>query len=98
MGRDKRDRDGPIAATPASKAVAREFAAKFTIVFVDTPIDEIRSRRTANYKVPTRHHVRDDVFEDHYKAFQFPTADEPAVRIIEGFDLQAWLADEAAKR
>jgi hypothetical protein len=35
--------------------------------------------------------VRDDVFEDHYKAFQFPTADEPVVHVVEGFDLQSWL-------
>src|SRR5262245_61954654 len=49
------------------KAVAFEFAAKFTIVFVDTPVEDIRSRRSANYQSPTRHHVRDDVFDDHYK-------------------------------
>src|SRR5215813_12121231 len=30
--------------------------------------------------------VRDDVFEDHYKAFQFQTADEPVVHVVEGFD------------
>ena len=41
--------------------------------------------------------VRDDVFEDHYKAFQFPTADEPVVH-VEGFDLQSWLIGEAAQR
>lgn len=43
--------------------------------------------------------VRDDVFEDHYKAFQFPTADEPVVHVVEGFDLQSWLiVGEAAQR
>jgi hypothetical protein len=42
--------------------------------------------------------VRDDVFEDHYKAFQFPTADEPVVHVVEGFDLQSWLIGEAAQR
>ena len=56
------------------------------------------SRRAANYQTPTRHHVRDDVFEDHYKTFQFPTADEPVVRVVEGFDLQSWLTGEAAQR
>jgi len=42
--------------------------------------------------------VRDDVFEDHYKAFQFPTADEPVVHVVEGFDLQSRLIGEAAQR
>jgi hypothetical protein len=55
-------------------------------------------RRAANYQDPTRHHVRDGVFEDHYKTFQFPTADEPVLRIVEGFDLQTWLTEEAAQR
>ncbi len=76
------------------KAAALEFGAEFTIVFVDTPIEEIRSRRAANYQTPTRHHVRDDVFENHYKTFQFPTADEPVVLVVEGFDLQSWLTGE----
>ena len=47
------------------KAVALEFDAGFTVIFVDTPIDEIRTRRDANYQRQTRHHVRDDVFEEH---------------------------------
>jgi gluconate kinase len=80
------------------RAAAHEFGAEFTIIFVDTPIEEIRSRRAANYQTPARHHVRDDVFEDHYKTFQFPTADEPVVHVVEGFDLQSWLTEEAAQR
>jgi hypothetical protein len=36
--------------------------------------------------------------EDHYKAFQFPIADEPVVHVVEGFDLQSWLIGEAAQR
>jgi predicted kinase len=79
------------------KAVALEFGAEFTIIFVDTPIEEIRSRRDANNQRPTRHHVRDDVFEDHYKTFQFPTAEEAVLRVVEGFDLQAWLTKAAAR-
>lgn len=78
------------------KAVALEFGARFTILFVDTPIEEIRARRVANYKRLTRHHIRDSVFEEHYETFQFPTADEPVVRVAEGFDLQSWLAGEGA--
>ena len=72
------------------KAVTLEFGAKFTIVFVDTAIEEIGSRRDANNQRPTCHHVRDDIFEDHYKTFLFPTAEEPFVRVVEGFDLQSW--------
>lgn len=72
------------------KAVTLEFGAEFTIVFVDTAIEEIGSRRDANNQRPTCHHVRDDIFEDHYKTFLFPTAEEPFVRVVEGFDLQSW--------
>ena len=58
-------------------------------------------RLTAHYGHSQRHFqsdVRDDVFEDHYKAFQFPTSDEPVVHVVEGFDLQSWLIGEAAQR
>ncbi|HWE16643.1 MAG TPA: AAA family ATPase [Hyphomicrobiaceae bacterium] len=79
------------------KAVALEFDAGFTIVFVDTPIDEIRARRDANYQRPTRHHVRDDIFEDHYRTFQFPSANEPVVRVTDRFDLESWLSEQAAR-
>ena len=79
------------------KAIALEFGAKFTIVFVDAPIEEIRARRVANDERPTRHHIRDSIFEEHYKTFQFPTADEPVVCVAEGFDLQSWLTEEAAQ-
>ena len=58
------------------KAVALEFGAEFTIVFVDTAIEEIGSRRDANNQRPTRHHVRDDIFEDHYKTFLLGALDE----------------------
>jgi hypothetical protein len=77
--------------------VALEFDAGFTIVFVDTPIDEIRARRDANYQRPTRHHVRDDIFEDHYRTFQFPSANEPVVRVTDRFDLESWLSEQAAR-
>jgi predicted kinase len=77
------------------KAVAHENAAKFTIVFVDTPITVIRERRERNGVHPSRHHVDDDVFEAHYNTFQFPTADESVVRIASGFDVTAWLAQQA---
>jgi predicted kinase len=79
------------------KAVALEFGAGFTVVLVDTPIDEIRARRDANYRHPTRHHVRDDIFEDHYRSFQFPAADEPVVRVTDRFDQGAWLNEQAAR-
>jgi hypothetical protein len=77
------------------KAVAVEFGAAFTIVWIDTPIGEIRARRQANYERQTRHHIRDDIFYEHYKTFQFPTPDEAAVRVVDGFDLQSWLLKQA---
>ena len=54
------------------KAVALEFGAEFTIVFVDTPIEGIRSRRAANHQRPTRHHVRDDTSRTTTEPFNSP--------------------------
>jgi predicted kinase len=76
------------------KAVALEFGAAFTIIWVDTPIDEIRARRQANYECPTRHHIREDIFEEHCRSFQFPTPDEASVRVVDGFDLGSGLRQQ----
>lgn len=73
------------------KSVADEAGASFTIVFVDTPIEEVRARRAANDDRPTRHGIRDDIFDAHVASFQFPTSDEPVVKIRKSFDVVAWL-------
>ena len=76
------------------KFVADEFGARFAIVFVDTPISEIRRRRMRNDESPTRHAIRDSVFEAHVAGFQFPTDDEPMVHVVPDFDIGAWLRSE----
>lgn len=77
------------------RSVADEFAAHFSIVFVDTPIEKIRARRIMNDAAPTRHRIRDDVFEAHYNGFQYPTDDEPVVRVDSTFDVTAWLKQQS---
>ena len=72
-------------------AVAEQMGARFTIVFVDTPIDTTRARRAANYARPVRPHIRDEVFERHVEGFQFPSDDEGFVRIGSEVELVTWL-------
>jgi predicted kinase len=74
------------------KAVADEFSARFVILFMDTPLAEIEVRRAANNLNPVRHGIRDAVFAHHRDRFQFPTDDEPVVRIRTNRELADWLA------
>lgn len=73
------------------RSVADEFGARFTIVFVDTAIEEIRARRIANDKTQIRHRIRDAVFNAHQASFQFPADDEPVIRVGRAFNINAWL-------
>ncbi len=73
------------------RAVATDCGADFKVLFVDTPIEVIRARRAKNNATPIRHHINDDVFEHHCRTFEFPTPDEPLVRIASDFDLTSWL-------
>ncbi len=77
------------------KSVADQFGANFTIVFVDTPIDEIRARQVRNDAAPTRPNIRDNVFDAHLAGFQFPTDDEPVVRVAGSFKVDAWLEKQS---
>lgn len=73
------------------KAVAHQYEAMFTLVFVDTPLEVIRSRRLRNDQVITRDSIRDDVFDAHYASFQFPAEDEAAVNVGLEFNVVDWL-------
>ncbi|MDX2144439.1 MAG: ATP-binding protein [Rhodospirillaceae bacterium] len=79
------------------KGVAEETRARFVIIYIDTPLDVIQARRRQNEVNPTRDYLRDPVFDWHYKNFQYPTDDEPLVRIGSDQELTAWIAAEKAK-
>jgi predicted kinase len=76
------------------KGVADECGCRFLIVFVDTPLAEIETRRAANNLNPVRHHIRDEVFRHHRDRFQYPAGDEIVVRIASDGDLEQLLWNE----
>ncbi len=66
------------------RALARSVSAQLVLVFVDTPISEIRERQRANRKAPTRQDVSDPVMAAHLNSFDPPGADEQPVRYQPG--------------
>lgn len=80
------------------KGVAEDHGCGFVILFMDTPLAVIEARREANRRNPTRHAIRDEVFAHHRDRFQFPTDDEPVIRVASEHDLLRWLEREKARR
>lgn len=70
------------------KHVARDNGSRFLIVYMDTSLAEIEARRLSNDRRPVRHRIRDEVFLHHQDRFQFPTDDEPVVRIRHAGDVE----------
>jgi predicted kinase len=73
------------------KKVADDAAAKFRIIYIDTPLEVIQARRLVNDANPTRDYLRDHVFDWHFKNFQYPADDEPLVRLRSDQDLTNWI-------
>ena len=73
------------------RSVAAEAGARFTMLYVDTPIDVITARRAENRRTPTRPDLQDDVFATHRDGFQHPQDDEVFVRITDDATLDAFL-------
>jgi predicted kinase len=65
-------------------------AARYALVYVDTPANELRRRRAANQVDQSRHEVTDDVFEAHLAEFEPPTDDEPHLIAPALPDIPAW--------
>lgn len=74
------------------RAVAKEAAVPFTLLFVDTPLGVIEARIAENARTRQRAHIEPDVFSHHRDRFQFPGDDEALVRLTNQADLDRWLA------
>ncbi|QQS12268.1 MAG: AAA family ATPase [Rhodospirillales bacterium] len=75
------------------RAVAAEAGAAFALVFVDTPLDEIRRRRRLNDAERGRPTIADTVFDHHAARFERPADDEIAIRIAGAADIDSLLAN-----
>ena len=74
------------------RKLAESVGVPFILLFVDTPLAVIEARIADNARTGARGHIAPDVFAHHRDRFQFPDADEGAVRLISEADLDRWLA------
>jgi predicted kinase len=72
------------------RTLADREAVGYVLVYVDTPVDELRRRRAANQLDRSRHEVTDEVFETHLAGFEAPAADEPHLIAPAPLDIPAW--------
>ena len=78
------------------RRVAGQAGADLLVVRVETPLDEITRRRTANRRSPWRADVDDATFEMVRRRFQEPTGTESVIRYDGREPVDAWLRRHAA--
>lgn len=62
-----------------------------TVVFVDAPLELIRSRIAENTRAPRRDPITDEVFARHVAEFEPPQPDEQFVRFTPPDEIEHWI-------
>jgi predicted kinase len=73
------------------RTLARNSGYDVVLVYVDTPLAEIRRRMAVNARHGGREPIRDAVFEEHVRTFEPPAADEHPAVFTPGQPVDAWL-------
>jgi len=71
---------------------ARCHAAQFILIYVATPLAEIRRARAHNDVVGQRVPIREEVFQDHASRFEVPTPEERPLTFSRNASMEEWLA------
>ena len=79
-----------------AKAIVDRCAAHLVTIYVRTPEAVLRQRLVDNRRLPTRHDIDDQVFEQFLSLFEPPTEDEHPLVFNCGDDLEAWLTNHSA--
>jgi predicted kinase len=81
----------------SERDAAREIAASLNIpyklIYINTPIEEIRRRRLENIETQHRGHLEDREMNVAFEMFEEPTADENPVVYNQEMDIEAWIRE-----
>ena len=77
---------------------ARRHAAQFVLVYVSIPLSVIYDAMARNEVTAQRAPIRADVFQDHLRSFEAPTADERALIFSRDTPIDEWLVRHVPKR
>lgn len=73
------------------RKVAKQHGYELVLVYVDTPLDEIRRRMQENARLKRRAPVLAHVFDEHVRTFEPPAEDEGAVVFTADQRVDQWL-------
>ena len=68
------------------RGLAERMGYRTIVIYMDTPVSEIRRRMAANEQTKLRPGFRPEVFEGHLAAFEAPGADEEVILVAPGDD------------
>ncbi len=73
------------------RELARRHGCHTVVIFVDTPVEELRARITNNARTSNRSSITDEVFTRHVAEFEPPGPDEDTVIFTPSDDIEAWI-------
>jgi predicted kinase len=80
------------------RSLASTHGYRLVLVYVETPLDEVRRRMRENARHESRPSIRPDVFDEHLRTFEPPDEDEDAVVFAAGEPVDDWLKRTLATR
>ncbi|EKD86979.1 MAG: hypothetical protein ACD_37C00088G0002 [uncultured bacterium] len=75
----------------SAKAVAESLNVKHVLVYIDTPMEEIKRRRELNQKIKERGHLDDQLMDHAINMFEEPTPDEDPIFYNQNINLEKWV-------
>jgi predicted kinase len=80
------------------RAVAQRHAAQFVLIYVATPLPEIRAAMTQNDLSRQRRRIAPEVFADHASKFEVPDPDEQPLTYTRHMTVKEWLARQLSQQ
>lgn len=76
-----------------SRAIAKKTNAEFLLIYINTPLEEIKARRLKNMETKDRGHLEDKSMDLALEMFEEPTDEEQSILYNQGMDLEEWIKE-----
>lgn len=76
-----------------AKAIAESKRADYKLIYINTPVEEIKSRRLGNVETKERGHLEDETMDSALKMWEEPTADENPILYSQDINLDNWIKE-----
>lgn len=76
-----------------ARAIAESKGVKYRLIYINTPLEEIKRRRLENQQIKTRGHLEDKTMDIALDMWEEPTSDENLILYNQDIDLEEWIKE-----